>query len=515
MAEEIVKTENSEKNKRVLRNILSYLIYDATLIVFGLVLPKLYLESFGSEVNGLVSTVKDIFYYLSLLEAGVGLASQQALFKPVASDDRNGINSILSATRHYYLRIGLIYSAISFGFAAIYPICVSSSLGYFTVFIIILLYAVPGVLSFLVQGKYRAFMEVEGKVYVMTNLTTVSTLVGNIVRLLCLILSNNLILIQATYCLPSILQVFVLVIYVRKKYPWANFHEKPNIKALSQKSSVLVHQISSVVFSNTDSIVISMICGLKQASVYTIYMLFFSNLEKLLQAFTGSVHFRLGQMFYSDREKFNEWYDIYEMIYIMMAYIFYTVIAAFLLPVIRIYTSGVNDANYINSTMIILFASVNMLSNVRAPSNSVIVYAGKFDKTRHQAIIEMTINIVVSIIATYRFGIIGCLIGTICALLYRGTAMIDFTNRKILNKSNIDSLRRFLINTLVSFAVLFMLGVDSCKPISYIYIALQAVLNALWIAPLFIVVNAFTEWRIYKRVPELIKFIITKLKKTN
>ena len=70
---------DNEKRRRVIRNVVSQFIYNGVVIVFGLILPRLYLVSFGSDVNGLVSTVKDIFAYLALLEAGIGLNAQYAL----------------------------------------------------------------------------------------------------------------------------------------------------------------------------------------------------------------------------------------------------------------------------------------------------------------------------------------------------------------------------------------------------------------------------------------------------
>lgn len=68
-----------EKNKRVVLNIISGLSYQIAIAVFGLIIPRLYLVSFGSDVNGLNSTIKNIFAYLALLEAGVGLSAQYAL----------------------------------------------------------------------------------------------------------------------------------------------------------------------------------------------------------------------------------------------------------------------------------------------------------------------------------------------------------------------------------------------------------------------------------------------------
>ena len=86
-----------EKNKRVVLNIISNLSYEAVKIVFGFVLPRLYLVNFGSDVNGLDSTIKNIFAYLALLEAGVGLSAQYSLYHPVAIGDTDRINSILAS----------------------------------------------------------------------------------------------------------------------------------------------------------------------------------------------------------------------------------------------------------------------------------------------------------------------------------------------------------------------------------------------------------------------------------
>ena len=57
----------AESRRRVLHNMCSSLLYNLSVILFGLLLPRLYLTSFGSELNGLDSTIKQIFSCLALL----------------------------------------------------------------------------------------------------------------------------------------------------------------------------------------------------------------------------------------------------------------------------------------------------------------------------------------------------------------------------------------------------------------------------------------------------------------
>ena len=110
----------SSHGKKIKWNLLSVIACQIITIGIGFLLPRLYIENFGSAVNGVLSTIKQIFTYLCLLEAGIGLASSQALLRPVATAERDSINAILAATRQYYIRTGIVYSVAVTGIAVVY-----------------------------------------------------------------------------------------------------------------------------------------------------------------------------------------------------------------------------------------------------------------------------------------------------------------------------------------------------------------------------------------------------------
>lgn len=488
-----------EKNKRVILNIVAALGYQIILAVFGFVIPRLYLVNFGSDVNGLNSTIKNIFAYLALLEAGVGLSAQYSLYAPVAHGNRKEINAILSATRRFYLKTSVVYTILTVAFALLYPLIIHTELSYFTVCGIVLLYGVPGIILFSLRGKYNAFLEVEGKKYVITSLATATSILSNLLKLVFLMISDNLLLIQATYCVPSVVQILFIILYVRKHYPWIDWKAEPNYGALSQKKSVLIHQISNCIFSNTDTFIISFMCGMNYASVYAVFSLFYANFQQLITAFSNGITFRFGQMYHIHREDFNRAFSRYESLFYLFVFWAYTMICAFLMPIIRIYTSGISDAAIYDSQLIlILFAVWSVLTCVETPLLQLQSIAGKFDDTKAQAITEMVINIVISLAATWQFGIIGCLIGTIVALLYRITAMFRYASVHIMQQSPVRSIRRLAVNSAVAVLVLLFLGTNGCEPISYFYVAWHAVLNSLWVAVLFIAANAVTDPAEYK-----------------
>ena len=77
-------------------------------------------------------------------------------------------------------------------------------------------------------------------------------LVSNIGKILVLLFTDSLILIQLVYCLAALVQLFYLYVYAKRNYSWLDFNKKADYKAISQKNSVLVHQLSGMIFNNTD-----------------------------------------------------------------------------------------------------------------------------------------------------------------------------------------------------------------------------------------------------------------------
>ena len=479
----------AKKDNRIKYNLLSGIVYQIILIGISFLLPRLYLENFGSEVNGVLSTVKQIFVYMTLLEAGIGLATMQALYKPVAEENHDKTCAILSATNRFYAKTGIMYAAIVLLLAFVYAFLIPTSIAPAELFAIILLTAIPSLFSYFVQAKYRILLEVDGRKYVITNSETVLQLLSNIGKILVLLLTDSLVLIQLVYCLLALMQLGYIYLHAKRRYPWLNLRAKPDDAAIAQRKSVLVHQISGMVFNNTDVLLLSVLCDFKVVSVYSIYNIFFSQVQTFITSITSGFSFALGQMFQTNREKFMKVYNVYETFYIMATFVIYTLMAVFLLPLIQIYTQGIHDADYTNVYLVLLFVLMNLLANGKLPSNHVLEYSGKFEETRSHAIIEMAINIVVSVVAILVWGICGAILGTIVALLFRGTIMIYYANRKVLGRSVFRTYKLWLINGAVFALVMAIFFVDSFSGFSFVPLVIRGMLHAAWIVPLYIAVN--------------------------
>ena len=63
----------------------------ALLLVLNIVVSKVVLISYGSEVNGLLASVNQVYTYIALLEAGIGTATVTALYAPLAKKNKDEI----------------------------------------------------------------------------------------------------------------------------------------------------------------------------------------------------------------------------------------------------------------------------------------------------------------------------------------------------------------------------------------------------------------------------------------
>ena len=97
---------NKQKSKQIL---IFGIISQVVTLLLGILLPKLLIGGFGSEINGLLSSVKQIFVYVALLEAGVGTAALQAMYAPIAINDTLKVSEIMAATDRYFRRTGFLY----------------------------------------------------------------------------------------------------------------------------------------------------------------------------------------------------------------------------------------------------------------------------------------------------------------------------------------------------------------------------------------------------------------------
>lgn len=441
--------------QKILRNIGSGLVYQILTLVLGITIPRLVLVNLGSEANGLLNSVNQALVYLVLLEGGVGLTITQALYKPVADREHSDINGIMSAANAFYRHVGTLYFIGMFFVAVAYSLVIKTTYNRFVVFTVVVLSGLPQVINFFFQGKYRTLISVSGRGYILTNMNSVMYIVTSLSKIFLLLHGFDVVAIQAMYCVVSLIQMLFIVWYVHHEFPWLNIRVRPAKEKIGQRKAVFIHQISGFIFNNTDMLILSIFSGLKVTSVYAMYNMFFSMISGFITTLTGSVSFAMGQKYNTDLPSYRRYNNCYETLCITLSFMLFTVLAVFLLPFLKIYTAGVTDISYQNPPVLYFFLAINIVQFGRSAHLKTIEYAGSFKETQPHAVVEMIVNLLVSVIGVIKFGIFGVLAGTIASLTVRMFLMVHYSCRKLLKVNPLRMYRKMLVNIMILLAFLY------------------------------------------------------------
>lgn len=490
--------------RKGIKNIIWSIIGQFITMAIGIVIPRLVIVSYSSEINGLLNTAGQIVTYLALLEAGVGAASLQALYKPISQNDRDSIDSILSATDRYYKRTGTIYLLCLTCLSLIYPLIITSSLDYWFVVAIIFVCGVPNVVNYLFQGKLKILINAYGYNYFLTNLNTVTTCIASTVKIALLLCHFNVLYVQSMYCGISLLQMVVISVFIKRKFPWLDLKVKPNLEAINQKNAALIHQICGLITSCTDVTVLSVFCSLEVASIYAIYNMVFNIVTNMVSSVNNGLQYEFGQRFYKGRDAYLRFINTYETYYMALNMALMLVTFLLITPFIKLYTAGA-DIDYVDVLLPLLFVVIKILESMRNASLNTNSVAGYFKQTQKHAIIESIINLGVSLIAVNIIGIYGVLIGTIVAFLYRNVVAIYYADHVILKRKN----TRYVVLCLTDIAVFIMLSllwnIAEIEILSYYQFFIAAIVVTPISLIIFFAINSLINRKSFKMVVKAIK----------
>lgn len=449
-----------KRQRKGLYNIAFSIAYKLLAVVVSFVIPRLFIINYGSEINGLQGSVAQIFTYIGLLEAGIGDASVQALYRPIGEKDYKKANGVLSATSNYYNKISIVYFIILFVVCAVYSNLIRiENLSVATVFIYILLYGSVTGINFLYWSKINVLMRASGDLYVLSVLNILSYILNNLLKIVVILKCWNIVWMQAGYLSVSLLCTLLCYKYVKKHYKWLSFYELPDKQAIEKKNYALAHNVNYVVFSSIDITLLTVFCNLKVVSVYTTYRMIVTALAGMTTPFIDGITFILGQTYKEEnKEPYCRLIDAVDLMYSTFSFALFTVMYVLMQPFMMIYTKGFSDANYILEYIPLLYILIELLTVGREAMNRTVNIAGRFKETWKIAVIETIINVVLSLISVVmsvfvfkrqELALYGVLLGTIVAMLYRTIAINYFSNEKILNRKSYFSLKTITVNLLI------------------------------------------------------------------
>lgn len=423
----------SRKRRLFLSSSISF-AYQITAFVCGFILPRLILSYYGSEVNGLVTSITNFLGFITLAECGVGAVVLSAYYKPLAEHDDVEISKVFASSEKFFHTIALIlvvYTACLF-FA--YPLLVADSFDFLYTAILILVMSISYFAQYYIGMSYKLLLNAD-QLYFIQYGTALLTLIVNTVVSVILICSGCS--IHAVKLFSSVIHLVQPLVF--KFIVSRNYHVDRTIRLteepIKQKWNGMAQHIAFVVLGNTDTVLLTLFSTLSNVSIYNVYFLVVNGLRQLFFSVTNGFTPLFGSMI--AKEEKREMDEVFGMVEWAMhtgSTLIFTMCGILIVPFIMVYTKGVNDANY----NVPLFAALLTLSQfircLQLPYNTLIHAAGHFKQTQTSSIIEAALNIVVSILLVFHFGLNGVALGTAIAVFYRALYLTWYLKRNIIRR---------------------------------------------------------------------------------
>lgn len=445
------------KKTRLIKNTYSSLLNQFVVILCGFILPRVYLLFYGSEINGLVASINQFISFISFMELGIGAVVQSSLYKPLAEKNNEKISMILKSASQFFRKIAIIFVIYLMMLMLGYPFVIHSDFGYFYVITLILILSISLFAQYYFGIVNQLLLNADQRSYIVNYVNIMGTIMNAFICTIMIVYFGvGIHVARLISAIIFLIRPLFLNFYVKKHYK-IDYKIKIKGEPIEQKWNGLAQHLSSTVLSNTDTIVLSLFCTLSYVSIYSVYYMIVNGVTRIIISFTTGFQSLLGNIIVQNKQReLKRVFNKFEWVMHSLITITFTCVLILILPFIHVYTLEIMDVQYRQPLFALLMIMGQALYCLRTTYYCVIKAAGHYKETQKSAIVEMSLNIVISIVCVYKYGLIGVAIGTLIAITYRTIYCVYYASNIILKRNVHLFYRQCIFDLLTVFATVFV-----------------------------------------------------------
>ena len=409
------RTEKATRNvvSGMFQMVINIFINFVGRIVFVQILDASYLG-----INGLFSNILSI---LSLADLGMSTAMMYHLYKPIVENDKNKIRDLVG----YFRRIYLIIAGIVFciGIAIIpflkYIINLEQDIPFVQGYYILALLNV--VISYLFVYRTTLVMA-DQKNYILNKYIIGFKILTFFIQIVILIIFKNYFL----YLLVAVILNFVCNLCQNKValrlYPFLKdtslkLEEIERKKIFEDVKSLFLYKIAGTIQSNTDNILISIFVGTVSVGYYSNYSMLTAQIISVITLIFNNIKASVGNLIADAKATIDKKLELFNMLELANFWIvaFCSIALVVLSNDFILICFG---KEYVLGIEVVIVMVLNFYtSNIRQTLWAYRETTGIFVQTKYITLVTAIINIVLSILFGYIWGIVGILAATVLSRL--------------------------------------------------------------------------------------------------
>lgn len=383
---------------------------------------KFFLEYLGTEVLGLNSTLQNILQFLNLAELGISAAAGFTLYKPLSESDYDTINEVVSLQGYLYKRIGVFVLCVGVLTMMFFPLIFKKiNLPFWYPYAAFSVFLVGSLLSYFVnyrqivltanQQDYKVQLCYKPVLFIKLAFQIIAVRYSSFGFVLWLILE----------LIGSIASAILLQIETKQSAPYLK-KVKRSFKSLTRQyhdftikiKQLFVHRIAQFVLSQTSPLIIYGYLSLTVVALYGNYHMIMLGISMFVNAAFNSVSAGVGSLVVSSTK--DSIIRVYKELFSLRFFV-----ATFACSCIYILTPDFISlwigAEYLlpNSTLILMLITV-FIGIIRGATDNFLFAYGLYQDI-YAPMCEAVLNLGLSILLGYFYGLNGVLSGVIISLL--------------------------------------------------------------------------------------------------
>ena len=500
------------RSKKFFYNTLFTALLQVVNIIATLIVPKFMLKYYGSEINGLVTSITQFITYFNLVEAGLSNAAVYALYKPLAEGDDEKISAIVSASKKFYMQAGYIFTALTVILAVVYPLYIDiEGFSPYLIGLLVIVLGSNGFLEFFSLSKYRVLLTADQKTYVISIASILHMLLQTLIIAVMACFEINIVIVRAVAVLAIVLRSAILAIYCKLKYGNVNYKAEPDTKALDKRWDAMFLQILGAIHKGTTVILLTVIVkDLALISVYAIFNIVISGINSILSIFNSGLAASFGEVIAKgEKEVLQKAYKEFELGFYSIITFVFGVSFIMIMPFVNLYTAGITDANYNMPLLGFLMVLDGYMYQIKTPQGMLVISAGMYKETKWRTLTQGLIAFLGGAILAVPFGIYGIIVAAILSNLYRDIDLCFFASKYItgLNPmTTVKNVAKSLLQMCLIVVPFYFIKLTVTSWLSWIFYAcLVALYAGIVVLIIVLILDRPLLKGIFKRIKNILK----------
>lgn len=492
------------RKKKLVLNTISSFIFQIATIICGFILPRLILQHFGSEVNGLVNSITQFLQIISFLELGMGSVVQSSLYKPLSDKNDYEISAIIVSAGKFFKRLAAILLVYVIVLLVLYPYIANSNFSHVYSATLIAAMSISSFAQYYFGVVDRLLLTADQYGYIQYISQTITLILNTFVCVILIKSGSSIQIVKLVTSLIYLLRPVYLRIYVNRHY---NINRKIKYEGepIKQKWNGVAQHVAAVILDGTDNVVLTIFATMSDVSIYSVYHLVIYGVKQLFTSMTNGITSLIGELWakqeIAELKKTFGWTEW--IIHTGTTFVF-GVTAVLILPFVKVYTLGINDANYIQPLFAALIVAANAVHCLRLPYNIMILAAGHYKQTQQNYVIAAVLNIIVSVLSVKAWGLVGVAIGTLFAMGYQTVWMAWYDSKNLIKWPFGNFVKQIVVDIVTVILCSITSNVFSMRSVSYIGWIINAIeITMVWLIIMTVINTVFYKDKVARLVHNL------------